>query len=66
MMEVDTTTKKQNDLFVIFVLILVGCTVLGVGIGMLLSEIWACTIIGTGIGFLVNAILFLRNFLSRS
>ncbi len=65
-MEINNTTKKQNELFLIFVLILVGCTVLGVGIGMLLSEIWACTIIGVGIGFLVNAILFLRNFLSKS
>jgi len=65
-MEVDTTTKKQQQLFLIFVFILVGSTVLGVGIGMLLSEIWACTIIGVGIGFLVNAILFLRNFLARN
>lgn len=65
-MEVENTTKKQQELFLIFALILVGFTVLGVGIGMLLSEIWACTVIGVGTGFLVNAILFLRNFLSRS
>ncbi len=65
-MEVDNTTKKQNELFLIFVFILVGFTVLGVGIGMLLNEIWACTVIGVGIGFLVNAILFLRNYLTKS
>jgi hypothetical protein len=65
-MEIHDARKKQNELFLVFVFILVGCTVLGVGIGMLLSEIWACTIIGAGTGFLVNAILFLRNFLLRS
>jgi len=56
-----TNTKKQNNLFISFVLILLGCTILGVGIGLLLSEIWACTLIGVGVGFLVSALLYLKS-----
>jgi hypothetical protein len=56
-----TDIKKQTNLFITFVLILVGCTVLGVGIGLLLSEIWACTLIGVGVGFLVSALLYLKS-----
>ena len=56
-----TDIKKQTYLFITFVLILAGCTILGVGIGLLLSEIWACTLIGVGVGFLVSALLYLKS-----
>ena len=46
-------------------LILAGFTVMGVGIGIYLNEVWASTLFGVGTAFLVNSILVLRSYYQR-
>ena len=46
-------------------LILLGFTVMGVGMGIILKEVWASTLFGVGAAFLVNGILVLRSYYQR-
>ena len=53
------------EIWVTTALILVGFTVLGVGIGIYLNEVWASSLFGLGTAFLVNAILVLRTYFRK-
>lgn len=64
-METNNIIKINNEIIAACVLILVGCTVLGLGIGIMVSEIWACTIIGVGLGFLIDAGLILKIYYQK-
>ncbi len=64
-METSNNINIPNEIWATCILILVGCTVVGVGIGIKLSEIWAYTLIGVGTGFLVNAVLLLKVYYQK-
>ena len=58
----ETTNNQNTKTVVACLLTLVGCTLIGLGVGIMVSAVWTYVIIGVGTGFLVSAIIFFRNF----
>ncbi len=65
----NTNNNKKTTLeilAIICLLILVGCTVIGLGIGISISKIWSSTLIGIGLSFIINAGLLLKIYYKKN
>ena len=62
------TTNNQNNtkIAIASALTLVGCTLVGLGIGIMVGAVWTYTIIGVGTSFLLSAAIFWKNFNRKS
>ncbi len=61
----ETNSNQNTKIFVACLLTLIGCTLLGLGIGIMVSAVWTYVILGVGTGFLVSAIIFFKNYNNR-
>lgn len=65
-MEKNNNIEIPNEILATCMLIFVGVTVIGVGIGIVVSEIWSSTLIGVGLGFIINAGLILKIYYQKN
>lgn len=54
-----------QKMLIICLLISIGFSVLGLGIGISTNRIWSSTLIGAGLGFITNAGLILKIYYSK-
>ena len=52
--------NKNGLIYITIVTSTIGCTLLGLGLGILFNEIWSGTLIGLGIGMIITTIILLK------
>lgn len=65
-MEKNNNPVLPLEILISGLFIIIGLTVLGLGLGLYIGEVWASTLIGLGTGLMVNAGIVLRVYLRRA
>jgi hypothetical protein len=52
--------NKNELLYMALAISIIGCTLIGLGLGKLFNEIWVGTLIGLGIGMIITTIILLK------
>ncbi len=58
----NTTENQIKKIVITCLLTLIGCTLIGLGIGIMVSAVWTYNIIGIGTGILISAVIFWKNY----